>query len=85
MNSARAPRARAPTGTRHFIYRKKTPGGAVTHTRDTRAHTSKRITQKNLTTFQPHQSVSQSVKDISRSRPALTPPPALNPAPPLPF
>ena len=34
------------------LYRKKTPGGAGTHTRDTRAHTSTRITQKNLTTIQ---------------------------------
>ena len=41
------------------------------------------FTEPNLLDFILSQSVSQSV--ISRSRPALTPPPAaLNPAPPLP-
>ena len=42
-----------PTHT-HISTGKKTPGGAGTHTRDTRAHAGTRITRTNLTTNHPN-------------------------------
>ena len=53
----------------------KTPGGARTHTRDTRAHTSTRITQKNLTTIQTHQHTPRTTARRPNPRPAQQPQP----------
>ena len=60
-------------------------GPNLNHGQDTRANRTRHTTSSST---QPHandanQRTTQSV--ISRSHPALTPPPALNPAPPLPF